>query len=60
MTELLWAQGGVCRKFSGFPGGYAGPFVGRGGLCRNFRGLRGGYARTFGVFWGDVPELFGA
>ena len=47
MSEVLWAQEGLCRKFCG-PGG---------GVCRNYCGLRkglpellcawGGYAGTF-------------
>ena len=50
MTELLWADGGVCWNFRGLRGGYSGTFVGSGE----------GYAGTFVGSRGGMPEDLGA
>ena len=72
MPELLGPQGGVCRKYRGLRGGYAGTFVGsKGGMpellwarggeyAGTIRGFGGGYAGTFVGLGGGMPELLRA
>ena len=71
MPEPLGTWGGVCQKFWGLRGGYAGTVVRLGRVCRNFCGVRAGVCRNFCVLRGEyagnfvgsrggMPELLGA
>ena len=54
MSELLGAQGGVCRGFCGRRGRYAGNGVGSGGAMPELLWARAGYAGTIVGLGGGV------